>query len=168
MKVQGSNCSIVIKTTHSEMNVPYTEETIREAVSLLHEEPAIEGDGIKKAIRKARGVTGCIVTPLTIETAPLLFFLTMGSAVLPLFVSETRNIYHYRLELLPMEDSASFNLLQDRTGNSGQKTVNTEMRLFECCAVKGFELRIVRDETIKLKLDITSECTPVSYPYNDI
>ena len=71
-------------------------ETIREAVSLLVEEGAIEGDGCCRAIRKSGrqaglGVTGCVVTPLTIGTAPLLLYLAMGNAGLPVFVSETKN-----------------------------------------------------------------------------
>ena len=37
--------------------------------------------------------------------------------------------------------------------------------LFEDCRVKGFELRVIRDEFIKLKLDISGERFPVVYPY---
>jgi len=59
MNIHGCDCSIVIKTTSCEMNVPYSEETLREAYSLLQEEASIEGDGINKAIRKRGGVTGC-------------------------------------------------------------------------------------------------------------
>jgi hypothetical protein len=95
MPVNGRDCSIVVKTRYRETGLPYTEETIREAVSLLTEEAAIEGDGSCRGIRKSAGVTGCVVTPLTIETAPLLFHLAMSSAGLPLFVSETRNLYFY-------------------------------------------------------------------------
>jgi len=133
--------------------------TIREAVSLLQEEAAIEGDGSCKAIRKNGGVTGCVVTPLTISTAPLLLYLAMGSAGLPVFVSETRNLYQYRLSLLPMEDSDCFDLVQDR-GN--------ERKLFEACRVQGFELRVMREEALKLKLDIYGERSPAIYPYTDI
>jgi hypothetical protein len=43
MLVNGCDCSIVIKTAYQEFDVPYSEETIREAVSLLIEEAAIEG-----------------------------------------------------------------------------------------------------------------------------
>jgi hypothetical protein len=129
MKVQGCDCSIVIKTTHHEFDVPYSEETIREAVSLLHEEASIEGDGISKAIQKSSGVTGCIVTPLTIGAAPLLLYLAMGSAGLPVFVSETRDLYQYQLNLLPLEDTDCFDLIQDR---------GMERRLFEACRVKKF------------------------------
>ena len=42
--VNGCDCSIVIKTINWEMDVPYSDETIREAVSLLEEEAAIEGE----------------------------------------------------------------------------------------------------------------------------
>jgi hypothetical protein len=102
MKVQGNDCSIVIKTQYRETDIPYSEETIREAVSLLQEEAAIEGDGISRAIRKSNGVTGCVVTPLTIGTAPFLLYLAMGSVGNPVFVSETRDLYQYQLNLLPL------------------------------------------------------------------
>jgi len=151
------DCSIVIKTSHHEYNqrlydVPYSEETIREAVSLLQEEAAIEGDGNRKAIVKKCGVTGCVVTPLTIGTAPLLLYLVMGSAGLPrnkvsMFVSESRDMYRYQLNLLPLEDTDCFDLIQDRKRSN-------ERKLFEGCRVNGFELRILRDKAVKLKLDI--------------
>jgi hypothetical protein len=155
MKVQGCYCSIVIKTAYREFDVPFSEETIREAVSLLQEEAAIEGDGVCKVIKKPSGVKGCIVTPLTINTAPHLLYLVMGAAGNLEFISETRNLYKYYLSLLPMEDAELFDLIQDRGG---------ERRFFERCQVKGFELRIMREETIKLKLDICGEQYPVIYP----
>ena len=158
MKVQGSDCSIVIKTTSQEMGIPYSDETIRQAVSILQEEAPIEGNGISKAIRKNNGVTGCIVTPLTIGTAPLLLYLVMGNSGKPIFVSETRNLYRHTLDLQPLEDGPRFDLVQERGDGK---------RLYEGCGVEGFELRINREETIKLKLNITGECPPVSYPNNE-
>ena len=158
MLVNGCDCSIVIKTTHGEKDIPYSEETIREAVSILQEEASIEGNGICGGIRKKSGVTGCVVTPLTLGTAPLLLYLAMGSAGVPVFVSESRNMYEYRLNLIPLEDMERFDLIQDR-GN--------ERRLFEGCGVKGFELRYLRGEAIKLKLDICGERSGVVYPYTN-
>jgi hypothetical protein len=153
----------MIKTQYREMGVPYAEETIREAVSLLKEEAAIEGDGSCKAIRKSGqqvglGVTGCVVTPLTLGTAPLLLYLVMGSANLPLYVSETRNIYVYRLNLLPVEDGSRFDLVQERGGSR---------TLYGGCSVAGFELRFNRGETVHLKLDIKGERKAEVYPYTD-
>jgi cbb3-type cytochrome oxidase cytochrome c subunit len=66
MNVHGCDCTITIKTAFREIGVPYSEETLREAVSLLIEEASIEGDGSHRALRKRGGVTGCVVTPLTI------------------------------------------------------------------------------------------------------
>jgi len=158
MLVNGCDCSIVIKTEHWEIDVPYSNETVREAVTLLQEEASIEGDGVCRGLRKINGVTGCVVTPLTIGTAPLLLFLAMGGADNPVFVSETRNLYLYRFDLLPTEDTKHFDLVQDR---------KSERRLFEGCRVQGFELRIMRDEAIKLKLDIVGDYPARVYPYND-
>ena len=150
MFVNGCGCSIVVKTSHTEMDVPFSDETLREAVSFLQEEPSIEGDGVCRCIKKSNGVTGCVVTPLTIETAPLLLCLAMGAAASPVYVSETRNLFKHNISLLPMEDTNSFDLIQDR---------GMERRLYEGCKVEGFELRIMRGEAVKLKLEIYgTEC----------
>jgi len=158
MLVNGCDCSIVIKTSRCEIDIPYSEETIREAVSVLQEEAAIEGGGECKGIRKVIGVTGCVVTPLTMETAPLLLYLAMGAVGKSVFVSGTRDLYKCDLSLLPLEDTERFDLIQDRGG---------ECKLYEVCAVSGFELRILRGEAVKLKLDICGEWPPRAYPYTD-
>ena len=164
MKVNGCDCSIVIKTTHKEYDVPYAEETIREAVSLLKEEAAIEGDGVCRAIHKKGGVTGCIVTPLTIGTTPLLLYLAMGSTGKPVFVSETRDLYKYDLTLTPYEDVDMFDLIQDRGNGTNEVCLRKH---YDGCGVIGFELRFLRSEAIKLKLDIISERSPIIYPYTE-
>jgi hypothetical protein len=184
MLVQGCDCFIVIKTQYREVGIPYAEETIREAVSLLREEAAIEGDGACRGIRKSIGVTGCVVTPLTIGTAPLLLYLAMGSGAtegcvgLPVYVSETRNLYRYTLSLLPAEDSCRFDLIQERApfgkpnGDAENQGFSAHLpgsrKLYEGCAVTGFELRIVREQVVKLKLDIRGERPPAIYPYQEI
>ena len=158
MPVNGCDCSLVIKTVHREIDVPYSEETLREAVSFLQEEAGIEGDGVCRGLRKNGGITGCVVTALTMETAPVLLCLALGAAGPAVFVSETRDLYKSRLDLLPVEDSEYFELIQDRGG---------ERKLFEVCRVKGFELRVMREEAIQLKLDICGERQPAGYPYTD-
>ena len=158
MFVNGRDCSIAIKTEHWEIDVPYSDETVREAVTLLQEGASIEGDGVCRGLRKIGGVIGCVVTPLTIGTAPLLLYLAMGGTENPAFVSETRNLYLYRFDLIPTEDTQHFDLVQDR---------KNERRLFEGCRVQGFELRVMRDEAIKLKLDIVGDCPARAYPYTD-
>jgi hypothetical protein len=99
-----------------------------------------------------------MVSPLTIGTAPLLLYLAMGAVGVPVFVAETRNLYRYSLELLPMEETEYFDLIQDRGG---------DRTLLGACRVQGFELRIMRGEAIKLKLDIAGERNPAAYPYTD-
>jgi hypothetical protein len=158
MLINGCDCSIVIKTTHWETDIPYSDETLREAVSLLEEEASIEGSGVCKAIRKISGVSGCLVTPITLGTAPLLFYLAMGAVGKPVYISGTRDIFQYSLDLSPAEDTETFDIIQER---------QNERKLYEGCRVKGFELRIMRDESIKLKLDICGDQTPRVYPYSD-
>ncbi len=168
MKVNGCDCLIMIKTTHCEMDIPYSEETIREAVSILHEEAAIEGDGVCRGIRKVNGVTGCVVTPLTLKTVHLLLYLAFGTAGLPVFVTETRSLFQYSLNLIPLEDTDRFDLIQDRRNKNEELGIRNERLLYEDCAVKGFELRIMRGDVIKLKLDICGERSPRVYPYEEI
>ena len=168
MKVSGCDCSIVIKTGQKEFDIPYSDETIREDFILLQEEAAIGGDGVCRGMRRSNGVTGCMVTPLTIGVVPLMLHIAMGSAGVPVFVSEARNLYRHSLLLVPLEDSMSFDLIQERGKNSNEQIAKSnERKLYEGCRVKGFELRINREETIKLKLEITGEQPPANYQYNE-
>jgi hypothetical protein len=161
MLVHGGDCSIVIKTSHTEIAIPYSSETIREAVVMLYEEAAIEGEGTVRAIRKSVGATGCVITPLSIGTVTFLLSLAMGSVGSPLFVSETRNLYRNSLTLLPMEDSDCFDMIQDRG------TMGGERRIYQDCRVKIFELRIERCQAIKLKLDMIGKYPPAVYQYTN-
>jgi hypothetical protein len=126
----------------------------------LAEGASIEGDGHRQAIRKTAGVTGCIITPLTIGTAPLLWALALGEAEPPLFVSETRNLYKHTLHLAPQEDSPVFTLIRKR---------GVERIRYEHCRVSGFELRIMRETaeampgTLFLRLDISGDVPPEPY-----
>jgi len=167
MLVNGCDCSIVIKTEHQEMNIPYSDETIREAVTLLKEVATIEGDGVCRCIRKKAGVVGCVVTPLTIDTTPLLLACAFGHSGNPIYITETRSLYHSELSLVPFEDSFHFNLIQDRGGNNEQIATSNERKLYEDCKVENFELRIMREDAIKLKMDIKNKWQPAVYPYID-
>jgi hypothetical protein len=137
------------------MAIPYSGETIRERATLLVEDAAIEGGGTCGAIRQGRGVTGCVVTPLTMEITPFLMALILGKTAAPVFVSETQNLYRSDLRLVPFEDSLRFELRQSRGENERQ---------YILCGVVGFELRINKGETLKLRLDISGDYVGVSVP----
>jgi hypothetical protein len=169
MTVSGRDCVITLKTQYREIGLPYSEETLREAVSLLQEQAAIDGDGICRAVRKVTGVTGCVVTPLTIETAPLLIALALGRAGAPLFVSETRGLYKHELHLCPREDGPFFDVIQER---------GILRKRYERCRVTGFELRINRGDgseqtgteavkAVMLRLDIRGDTPAATYPSAD-
>jgi hypothetical protein len=66
-----------------------------------------------------------------------------------------------------MEDTESFDLIQDRGISNEKLGMRNERKLYEGCRVQGFELRILRGEAIKLKLDICGECAPKVYSYKD-
>jgi len=155
MNVQGRDCTLAIKTAHRETDIPYSEETIRKAISLLEENPTIEGTGTTKALLGSSGTTGCIVTPITIGTAPLLLFLAMGELARSDYVTQTRDIYKHSLKLIPQEDTEPFALIQYR---------GDENRYFPSCRVTSFEMRILRNDVLKLKLDIVGS-SPASFHY---
>lgn len=163
MFVNGCDCSLVIKTAHKEIDIPYSDETIREAVSILQEEASIEGNGVCRGLRKVNGTTGCIVTPLTIGNVLLLLYLALGKASNPVFVSGTRNVFQFRLDNVPAEDTEHFDVIQDR----GDGINGAGKCLYEGCRIQEFELRIMRRETLKLKLEIYGDHVPRVYPYLD-
>jgi hypothetical protein len=167
--VHGSDCSIILRTSQHEIDVPYSEESIREDILVLQEEAALDGDGISKGLKKSNGVTGCVVTPLTLHTVPTLLSVAFGLANNPVFVSGTRNMYKTILKLVPCEDSITFDLIQDRnTKIDDQDEKRKTGKLFEHCRVKYFELRIWRDKNIKLKMDMQSDVSSRNYFYDEI
>jgi hypothetical protein len=83
----------------------------------------------------------------------------MGGAGAPGFVSETRGLYRYALELLPAEDGIRFEVVQERGG---------ARRVYGGCVTAGFELRIDREQAVKLKLDIRGERGPAIWPYQEM
>jgi hypothetical protein len=162
MTVYGKDCAIVLKAGGREMSLPYAGETIRETSKVWEEYAAIEGDGLRRVISRPSGVTGCVTTPLTIGTAPLLLALILGRAELPVFVSETRGMFRHGLYLV--SSGSTFDVIQDR--GDGPK-------VFEGCGVAGFELRIHRSETLgpsalKLRVDIAGERPAGVYPYQEL
>jgi hypothetical protein len=139
--INGSDCGILIKTKYQAADLPYSEESVRDAVSILK-----NWDGAF-AERRVNGVCGCVVTPLTIATAPLLLGFAMGTAGKLVIATNNKAIFRHTAELTNLRSAKKFDLIQDR----GDRRV-----LFERCKVKRFELRIFRDEAIKLKIDLTS------------
>jgi hypothetical protein len=91
------------------------------------------------------------------ENVPILFALALGEAGHPEFVSETRDLYRHGLFLRPFEDSAGFDLIQERESRV----------IYGGCRVRDFELRIFRGEAVKLKIDIAGENGPETYPYTE-
>jgi hypothetical protein len=80
----------------------------------------------------------------------------MGTVGSPVFVPETKNLFKYLIVNTPLEDTEHFSLLQDR---------KNERLFYEYCHVFEFELRMMRDEAIKLKLDIVGEYPARAYPF---
>ena len=158
MTAFGRDCAIVIRTEHFETDIPYSDETVRRDVSLLEREAPIEGNGARAVTGKVVGTTGCVITPLTIGTAPPLLCLALGSVnkTVPLAVSQ--DFFRHYMSLGPMEDGERFDIVQDRGG---------ERVLYEGCGVEGFELRMTRGEAVKLRLDVFGDEPPRAFPYAD-
>lgn len=154
MLVNGCDCSIAIQTAHVVIVVPYVSETIRDDLIFLQEETAIEGNGICRGLTKNNGVTGCVVTPLTLKTVPILFAVTFGFVTIPEFVSGTKNLYQHCVYLMPMDYCDGFNVFKQR---------GSERKFMKDCRIGSFELRIEREQSIKLKLDVCSDMPSTVY-----
>jgi len=159
MMVNGCDCTIVIGTEHFETDIPFSDETVRGAVSLMERQASIEGDGVRRVSGRVVGTTGCLISPLTIDTAPLLLGLALGSVEKSVQLSVAGDFYRHFLCLAPMEDAELFDIVQDRGG--GEKV------FYEGCEVEGFELRLSRGDAVKLRLDICGVFEPRPYPYKD-
>jgi len=159
MTVNGCDCTIVIGTEHFETDIPFSDETVRGAVSLMERQASIEGDGGRRVSGRVVGTTGCLISPLTIDIAPLLLGLALGSVEKSVQLSVAGDFYRHFLCLAPMEDADLFDIVQDRGG--GEKV------FYEGCEVEGFELRLSRGDAVKLRLDVCGVFGPRPYPYKD-
>ncbi|MDR0908724.1 MAG: hypothetical protein LBM77_03060 [Spirochaetaceae bacterium] len=135
--MNGENCTITIKTKYISASVPYSEESIREAVSIIRDTD--EATEKTSFTRQVDGVAGCVIAPLTVGNAPLLLALAFGREQKASVVSEgvarnapTSVMYRHHLIMKSLKKSPTFDLIQDR---------GCEKRLYEGCSVWDFEMQ---------------------------
>ncbi|MDR0908211.1 MAG: hypothetical protein LBM77_00440 [Spirochaetaceae bacterium] len=134
--MNGENCTITIKTKYISASVPYSEESIREAVSIIRDTD--EATGKTSFTRQVDGVAGCVIAPLTVGNAPLLLALAFGREQKASVVSAGSTtgkgdiLYHHSLVMKSLKKSPTFDLIQDR---------GCEKRSYEGCSVWDFEIQ---------------------------
>ena len=147
MNVQGRDCAFTLILGSRLMSLPYSTETLREAPRLITREALLDGtrgDAIPGSVETA----GCVVTSLSISTAPYLLALALGAEEDPEWVSETRSLYRHRLTQRYGRDGARCAVIQDRV---------FRVRYFLGLRRAGYQLRGAAGDRLYLRLDLQSE-----------
>jgi hypothetical protein len=135
----------VIREMRENQIIPATRNTLRYVPLLLDKKPTAGKNIIKNPQILERKVTGCIVTRMTITTAPVLLLLATGEIEVEGHRPQTRGIYYH--ELITLDTSLYY---------FGIETKNeTHIREYLNLIIESFELRGERGSAIYMKIDVS-------------
>jgi hypothetical protein len=143
--LNGCDYLIRLKTKKADTVIPFLSKTLREKIFFCEEYAPIEGEGWRGGITENAGTEGGFTTALTLESAPAILGAVFGKQKSCMFVSGTRDIYQYRFVLCASDSAMRFYLHE--MGGETEK-------VYPDCVCAGFELRIERDEAVKVHIDI--------------
>lgn len=134
----------VIRENRENQIIPATRNTLRYVPLLLDKKPTAGKNIILNPQITGRRVTGCIVTRMTITTAPILLFLVIGEIELEGHRPQTRGIYYH--ELITLDTSLYY---------FGIETKNeTHIKEYLELIVESFELRGERGSAVYMKINV--------------
>lgn len=134
----------VIRDDRENLRVPATRNTIRYIPLLLDRKPTAGKNIIEHPQITGRKVTGCIVTRMTITTAPILLLLVAGEIELEGHRPQTRGIYYH--ELITLDASLYYFGIETRS--------ETHIREYLDLIVESFELRGERGSAVYMKINV--------------
>jgi hypothetical protein len=143
--INGCDVTLRIVFRGDEYDVPFVSRTMRDRWAVLKEEAGIEGDYVKRSLNIRTGTTGGFTTPVTLGTARLLLCLMFGSIDDGVFVTETRGLYRYQLNMKPTELTECFSIIEEWGANR---------KLYPEVVVKSFELRAHRGENVMVRFNV--------------
>jgi hypothetical protein len=152
--VNGRDYTVWLGTGNAETAIPFLSATLREKIFFSEEYPPIEGEGRRGGITERAGTEGGFTTALTLESAPALLGAAFGLDKHTLYVSGTRDLYNHSFTLCASDEAMRFFLHEQR---------GTEEKVYGGCCCKAFELRIERDEAVKLHIDIDGDTAAETY-----
>jgi hypothetical protein len=150
--INGCDVTLRIGFRGDEYDVPFVSRTVRDRWAVLKEEAGIEGGYVCKSLNMRTGTTGGFTTPVTLETARLLLTLMFGSIDGGVFVTETRGLYRYQLQMKPAGLTECFSIIEEWGMNR---------KVYPEVVVKSFELRVHREENIMVHFDIDGDTKSV-------
>jgi hypothetical protein len=128
-----------------EYDVPFVSRTVRDRRAVLREEAGIEGNYARRSLNVMTGTTGGFTAPLTLGTARLFLTLMFGEIDGGVFVTETRGLYRYQLNMKPAGLTESFSIIEEW---------GMSRKLYADVVVKSFELRVHREENVMARFDV--------------
>ena len=134
----------VIRENRENQIIPATRNTLRYVPLLLDKKPTAGKNIIENPQITGKKVTGCIVTRMTVTTAPILLLLVTGEIELEGHRPQTRGIYYH--ELITLEKSLYYFGIETR----GKNLIREYLDLI----VESFELRGERGSAVYMKINV--------------
>jgi hypothetical protein len=134
-----------MRTEKIEAAIPFLSKTLREKIFFCEEYAPIEGEGRRGGITGSAGTEGGFTAALTLESAPAILGAMFGKKKHAFYISGTRDLYNHSFILCASDSAMKFYLHE----SSGENE-----KVYPDCFCKGFELRIERDEAVKVHIDI--------------
>jgi hypothetical protein len=152
--VNGRDYTVRLGTENAEAALPFLSATLREKILFSEEYAPIEGEGWRGGITESAGTEGGFTTALTLESAPVILGAMFGKIKHVWYVSGTRDLYNHSFMLCASDEAVKF-FLCEQCGE-------TE-KVYPECFCAGFELRIERDEAVKVRVDIDGNTTAETF-----
>jgi hypothetical protein len=152
--LNGRDYTIRLRTEKTDTVIPFLSETLREKIFFSGEYAAIEGEGRRGGITESAVTEGGLTAALTLDSAPAILGAVFGKDDGSFYASGTRNLYRQAFRLCAADEAARFYLREQR-GN--------EEKIYPECYCKGFELRVEREDAVKLHIDIGGDIAAETY-----
>jgi hypothetical protein len=146
--LNGRDYTVRLGTENAEAALPFLSATLREKIFFSEEYAPVEGEGRLGGITESAGTEGGFTAALTLESAPVILGAMFGKIKHVWYVSGTRDLYDHSFTLCASDEAVKFFLREQRG--------ETE-KVYPDCICAGFELRIERDEAVKVRVDIDGE-----------
>ena len=142
----------VTRAGRENLTIPAVRNTMRQVPLLLDRKPTAGKNITLTPQITGRRVTGCIVTRITISTAPILLLLVTGEIETEGHRPQTRGIYYH--DLLTLERSLYYFGIETRT--------ETHIKEYLELIVESFELRGERGRAVYLKINVRGRTETIS------
>jgi len=143
---------LVIRDNRENQTIPATRNTMRYVPLLLDKKPTAGKNITEHPQITGKKVTGCIVTRMTITTAPILLLLVTGEIEIEGHRPQTRGIYYH--ELITLDTSLYYFGIETK----GKTHIKEYLELI----VESFELRGERGSAVYMKINVRGKTQTIT------